>query len=685
MTATGVLEAEIPLDRAELTIGRDQACDVVVGESLVSRRHAKVVRTAQGGHLLLDDGSNIGVMMGQTKVSHRELREGDVFQIGLTRFQYTAAEPQVVLRPTRRGRGWAIVAAGLVLVVVVGGVAMFLGLEPRPAEERPTAPVTTMTPIGGGAFQRTARALAAQVAAMNRAEQVVVAPGGDVDAELAALALAALDAGRTARALADTVAVQPRSETTSRAYRHHQGVARAAYAQALAAATKDTAAVTKLAGRASNPAVVSAGTTVEVAAPDDAAVWISTTAATDDVAVPVALDALTAPAREAVGALAALGADVDQERVVVALYAGISITDLAEQAVDKVKTFVPGEVTQVVAGEVGAVVVQDFLDGVSPKTIDPDARAKLEASPPPSVAVVIGRVNRPADAPGTVQIDVSWTAPGPGELTILCQLPGYGSVEVPASGSGQTRVEIALTGAPSATVNIYCAAKDGRGITVGWKEVELEPRHDPRVDAAATAPALDASPPDAAPKPIDARPLDAAVGDAWIEPYCAAFEASLVEQRPDDAVAIAIVIDELRECLNAAVANGANEADAKASCARALKGEPEAPPAAKGWSGSYTGKISARVTIKGKTQTIGNVQTLTIVERGGVVVITNLQGEEVKLTLAADGKTGTGTYAQEHVSGSFTFALENDTLTMDGRFTDDEGGGGTMTGTLTRK
>jgi pSer/pThr/pTyr-binding forkhead associated (FHA) protein len=76
------------LDRETVTIGRDPACDIVLGEDpTVSRSHARIVLVEQG-HLLQDDGSSNGTFVNSVLVRTCVLSPGDVIQCGSTRLKY---------------------------------------------------------------------------------------------------------------------------------------------------------------------------------------------------------------------------------------------------------------------------------------------------------------------------------------------------------------------------------------------------------------------------------------------------------------------------------------------------------------------------------------------------------------------------------------------------------------------
>ena len=96
--------AVLPIPDGGLTIGRDPACDIVLGEKGVSRRHAVIKASIQG--YVLDDMSMNGVQVnGRTVHGTRLLCRGDVLRIGDAEFRFEADpasfEPAPELRPRR--------------------------------------------------------------------------------------------------------------------------------------------------------------------------------------------------------------------------------------------------------------------------------------------------------------------------------------------------------------------------------------------------------------------------------------------------------------------------------------------------------------------------------------------------------------------------------------------------------
>jgi hypothetical protein len=71
------------LEQADLIIGRDETCDLVVAERQVSRQHARI-RHEGGRHLLEDLGSKNGTFVnGQELEGPYALQDGDEIQIAL--------------------------------------------------------------------------------------------------------------------------------------------------------------------------------------------------------------------------------------------------------------------------------------------------------------------------------------------------------------------------------------------------------------------------------------------------------------------------------------------------------------------------------------------------------------------------------------------------------------------------
>jgi hypothetical protein len=81
---------ELPLHKAELTLGRAESCDVgLFGDAAVSRLHARIRRRG-GGYTIEDAGSTGGTFVNDAPVTGpRPLRSGDLIRLGnsLLRFR----------------------------------------------------------------------------------------------------------------------------------------------------------------------------------------------------------------------------------------------------------------------------------------------------------------------------------------------------------------------------------------------------------------------------------------------------------------------------------------------------------------------------------------------------------------------------------------------------------------------
>ena len=90
---TGPSAGEIyALVRTETVIGRDDGTDLTFDDGAVSRRHARILRDADGDFVLEDLQSTNGTYVGAEAVTRRVLRSGDQIQLGpnvLYRFAVT--------------------------------------------------------------------------------------------------------------------------------------------------------------------------------------------------------------------------------------------------------------------------------------------------------------------------------------------------------------------------------------------------------------------------------------------------------------------------------------------------------------------------------------------------------------------------------------------------------------------
>jgi diguanylate cyclase (GGDEF)-like protein len=88
------------LETPELKLGRHASSDIVFDDDGVSRRHARLVRDAEG-YVLEDLGSANGTFVQGAKIERHRLQDGQVFQLGpnvMFRYAYTDASQQRMLQ-----------------------------------------------------------------------------------------------------------------------------------------------------------------------------------------------------------------------------------------------------------------------------------------------------------------------------------------------------------------------------------------------------------------------------------------------------------------------------------------------------------------------------------------------------------------------------------------------------------
>jgi len=89
----------VPLTREWTRIGRGLAADVRFDDPTVSRRHALIVRGADGLRVL-DDRSLNGVFVNGQRVEWSPLAHGDEIRVGRHRLYYATLEPAAAPAPT---------------------------------------------------------------------------------------------------------------------------------------------------------------------------------------------------------------------------------------------------------------------------------------------------------------------------------------------------------------------------------------------------------------------------------------------------------------------------------------------------------------------------------------------------------------------------------------------------------
>ena len=101
-----------------LLIGREQECGLMLDDPGVSKRHAQIIRV-ENEYIIRDQGSVNGTYVGEHRITHHTLRDGDRIKIGKHDLLFRA-EPDAAVSsgglatiPATQGTG----AAGLARVV----------------------------------------------------------------------------------------------------------------------------------------------------------------------------------------------------------------------------------------------------------------------------------------------------------------------------------------------------------------------------------------------------------------------------------------------------------------------------------------------------------------------------------------------------------------------------------------
>lgn len=84
-TVEGITRDVFHMTRPELTLGREQADVVFTDDAFLSRRHAIIRRTADGGFVIEDLGSSNGTFVAIR--GHNPLTDGDILRMGLHMFR----------------------------------------------------------------------------------------------------------------------------------------------------------------------------------------------------------------------------------------------------------------------------------------------------------------------------------------------------------------------------------------------------------------------------------------------------------------------------------------------------------------------------------------------------------------------------------------------------------------------
>jgi len=75
----------------DMTIGRSRECDIFLEDLAVSRLHATIKECAHGEYEIVDNRSATGTFINGRPVKRHRLQEGDMIQIGNTKFNFRLA------------------------------------------------------------------------------------------------------------------------------------------------------------------------------------------------------------------------------------------------------------------------------------------------------------------------------------------------------------------------------------------------------------------------------------------------------------------------------------------------------------------------------------------------------------------------------------------------------------------
>ena len=72
-----------------MTIGRSRECDIFLEDLTVSRHHATIEETTSGEYEIVDNKSATGTIVNGRPIKRHRLQEGDVVQVGNTRYTFS--------------------------------------------------------------------------------------------------------------------------------------------------------------------------------------------------------------------------------------------------------------------------------------------------------------------------------------------------------------------------------------------------------------------------------------------------------------------------------------------------------------------------------------------------------------------------------------------------------------------
>lgn len=83
--------AQFKITGARVLFGRSSSCDIVITDPSVSRNHAELLKV-QDGYIIRDLGSSNGVVINGQRVTEKQLRHSDIFNIGNHSYRYYELE-----------------------------------------------------------------------------------------------------------------------------------------------------------------------------------------------------------------------------------------------------------------------------------------------------------------------------------------------------------------------------------------------------------------------------------------------------------------------------------------------------------------------------------------------------------------------------------------------------------------
>lgn len=147
---------DFPCTRTEMRIGRTDDNDIAIDHRSLSRTHCKLVREENGEWRVIDMQSANGLMVNGEPYAQVTLRPGDVLELGHVKLKFVGPDDEVAIPSSAsssvtqetgaagsKAPIFAIIAAGLVIVLGVGGYAVWKSKQtvapPQHADRNPKA------------------------------------------------------------------------------------------------------------------------------------------------------------------------------------------------------------------------------------------------------------------------------------------------------------------------------------------------------------------------------------------------------------------------------------------------------------------------------------------------------------------------------------------------------------------